>query len=143
MIKSVLKYLRDWKYTIAAAVLGGFMVVYGLPTIYQRITHSPVPTFYYTIAIPLFMYGLFMLPMIGLLWHVYKESTDPLAIAVRERVAREFMEGKQWEGLMDRLVKAEMQRILDYYFPPLKEPTRERVRRTVARVVKYVREYVQ
>ncbi len=84
-----------------------------------------------------------MLLIIGLVWHIYKESTDPLMIAVREKVAREFMESKQWEGLMERLVKAEMQRVLDFYFPPLKGSAKEKIKSKTYKVYKYIKETLQ
>ena len=146
-VRRWLTFLRDWWGVITAAVVGGWLVISGLPMIYHAIYHQQVSGFYFMVAVPVYLMSLVFLPVIGIAWHIYKESTDPLMLAVRERVAREFMEGKQWEGLMEKLTKAEMQRVLDYYFPPIRGSTTERVKARVKtatyRVVKYVREHVQ
>jgi len=143
MIRKVIGFLRDWWGLLLAIVVATWLVFSGLPMLYQWVYHTPVSGFYFMVALPTYLTLLGLLPLFGIVWHVYKESTDPLAIAVRERVAREFMESKQWEGLMDRLVKAEMQRVLDFYFPPLRGSVKEKIKEKTYRIAKYVKTHVQ
>lgn len=142
-LKQLLRYLYDWKWTITGAVLGGFAVVYLLPWAYQVVTHSPVPGFYYVVAYPLFLTGLFLLVVLGIAWHMYKESTDVLMLAVRHKAVMRLVEDKKYEPLIDRLVDGEIRRVLNYYFPPIGGSVRDRARYVVHRVIKYVKEYVQ
>ncbi len=130
---------------VGVAYAVGFAIIfYAIPYLAHRLGVTYNPGFYMTTAGMLY---IIMTPMflffIGLTWHIYKESTDPIMMAVREKVVKEFMDSKQWEGLMDRLVKAEMQRILDFYFPPLKGSVKEKVRNKTYKVYKYIKESFQ
>lgn len=122
-----------------AYAVGFYAVFYAIPYLAHRLGIAYSPGFYYMVAAPMYIITPALLFVIAMLWHIYRETTDPLMIAVREKVAREFMESKQWEGLMDRLVKTEMQRVLDFYFPPLKGSVKEKVRDKTYKVYKYIK----
>lgn len=128
-------------------VIAGIFVLWVMPSIIIPRLYGPNSTtiagWYMQLATPLFLTSVPMALLFLLVWHVYKDVTDPLTLAVREYTVRRLMDEKRFEPVIKRLSDREIQRIFApaVVKPPLSWRLANGVRKVTAKV-KYRRNEV-